>query len=109
MAGWVDMELDDEAQLDGIPIAGAQGHPVLPRYPYGLKICLCDGEIAKLGLEDEVDAGDYLVFKARACVTSASQSSPAAACSTAQKITGSCWGSFSVKRTARSRAVKRAT
>jgi hypothetical protein len=62
----VSMELDDDTKLDYATIK-----PVSPDYPYGLKICLCEDEIGKLDLPDDVKAGEYLFFKARACVTNA--------------------------------------
>jgi len=71
--GYVSMELDDEGKLDAIPVVPPSGKPILPEYPYGLRISLCDEQIGKLNLEDEVDAGDYLEFRARACVTNVSQ------------------------------------
>ncbi len=74
MAGWIDLELDDEAQLDGLPIIGAAGKPVLPRYPWGMKICL-DGEIVKAmdDIDGDIDLDAVLIFKAKAVVTSAAR------------------------------------
>jgi hypothetical protein len=63
----VDMEMDDERQLDHpMPI----GMPERARYPYGLRICLCDGELEKLGLGADCDEGDYLDIRAFATVIS---------------------------------------
>lgn len=64
----VDMELDDESKLDmAMPIA----MPDRPDYPYGLRICLTEKELEKLGLPVP-DAGDYLDLRGMACVTSVS-------------------------------------
>lgn len=66
MGKLVDLEMDDERQLDHpMPIAAAR-----QRYPYGLRICLCDSELEKLGLGTDVDEGDYLDIRAFATVTS---------------------------------------
>ena len=40
------------------------------RYPYGLRICLCDEELTKLGLDAGCDEGDYLDIRAFATVIS---------------------------------------
>ncbi len=63
----VSMELDDEAKLDmAMPIP----MPERPDYPYGLRICLTDKEMAKLGL-DPADAvkGSMIHLHAIARVT----------------------------------------
>lgn len=61
----IDLEMDDESILDA-PVPA----PERSNYPYGLRICLTDKECAKLGLDPhEVSTGDYLTFKAEACVT----------------------------------------
>lgn len=66
MGGLVDMEMDDERQLDHqMPIDMPRA-----RYPYGLRICLCDGELEKLGLGADCDEGDYLDIRAFATVIS---------------------------------------
>lgn len=66
----VDMEMDDEDALDTVcPIP----MPERPRYPYGLRICLTDKELAKLGLEADCDIGDVIDLRAFAVVTSCSQ------------------------------------
>lgn len=63
----IDMEMDDERQLDHpMPIA----MPARARYPYGLRICLCDDELKKLGLDADCDVGDYLDIRAFATVMS---------------------------------------
>jgi hypothetical protein len=47
--------------------------PSAPIYPYGLCICLCDEELAKLGLStDDVEIGDMLHIHGLAKVTSVS-------------------------------------
>lgn len=67
MGKLVDLEMDDERQLDHpMPIA----MPQRSRYPYGLRICLCDDELKKLGLDTDCDEGDYLDIRAFATVTS---------------------------------------
>ena len=70
MSDFVSMELDDDKQLDMMTIM--PGPAPAPRFPYGLKICLGEDEIARLGLGD-CSAGDYLVFAAVACVSSCSE------------------------------------
>lgn len=63
----VDMELEDEDKLDAcMPIPCDQ-----PDYPYGLRICLTEKELKKLGLPIP-EVGDYLDMRAYACVTSVS-------------------------------------
>ena len=73
MGGWVDMEMDDEDQLSAIPLVTNTGKPLAPQYPYGLKICLCEKEIEKLGIADSLDLDDVFVFKARAIVKAATR------------------------------------
>ena len=66
----IDMEMDDEDKLDApMPIAMDEK----PEYPYGLRICLCDAELTKLGL-DLPDIGDIIDLRAFAVVTSVSAS-----------------------------------
>lgn len=71
MSSWgkmVDLELDDEDKLDAfMPIP----MPDKPRYPYGLRICLCKDELEKLGL-DLPDVGDVVDLRAFGEVTSVS-------------------------------------
>src|SRR5882724_3993765 len=64
------MELSDESKLDAaMPIPMADK----PDYPYGLKICLTNDEIEKLGI-DPTDAtvGGRFMLQGIACVTSVS-------------------------------------
>ena len=67
MGKLVDMEMDDERQLDH-PMPYEM--PERARYPYGLRICLCDDELKKLGLDADCDEGDYLDIRAFATVIS---------------------------------------
>jgi len=63
----VDMELDDEEKVDFCaPIACA-----MPDFPYGLRLCLSEKELKKLGLPVP-EVGDYLDLRAFACVKSVS-------------------------------------
>ena len=63
------MEFDDEDQLDAImPIP----MPEKPKYPFGLRICLTEKELDKLGLEPDCDVGDIIDLRAFARVTSVS-------------------------------------
>lgn len=65
----VDMELDDEDKLDAVtPIPTAR-----PDYPYGLRICLTDKELAKLGLSDDCEVGDMIDMRCFGTVTSFSK------------------------------------
>lgn len=71
MLPMVSMELDDDDQLDCVcPIPMSEK----PRFPYGLKICLTDKEMAKLQI-DVADAfvGGIVHIHALARVTSVSQ------------------------------------
>jgi hypothetical protein len=66
------MELDDEDVLDmacPIPIDVKDR----PRFPYGLKICLTDKEMAKMGLDtSEAVVGGLIHLHAMARITSVS-------------------------------------
>lgn len=72
MAGWsklVSMELDDEDKLDftaPMPVDR-------PDYPYGLRICLTEKELGKLGLDGDCEVGDMLDMRCFATVTSISK------------------------------------
>lgn len=61
----VDMERTDDEKLDSIASFPGAG----PDYPYGLRICLCQEELDKLGLP-KPDHGDYLDLRAFGRVTS---------------------------------------
>lgn len=45
-----------------------------PEYPYGLKIDLCEDDLAKLGVAGLLTVGSTLTMQAQVTVTSASQS-----------------------------------
>lgn len=65
------MELDDEDKLDALqPIS----MPDKPDYPYGLRICLTEKEIEKLGLDDgEAECGGIFHLHGLARITSVSR------------------------------------
>lgn len=71
MAGWsklVDMELDDEDKFDFCaPIACDR-----PDYPCGLRICLSEKELKKLGLSSP-DNGDMIDMRCFGTVTSVTE------------------------------------
>ncbi len=61
------MEMSDDRQLDHpMPF----DMPERARFPYGLRLCLCDEELTKLGLDADCDEGDYLDIRAFATVIS---------------------------------------
>lgn len=65
----VSLELDDEDQLDTVmPLPMAER----PKYPFGLRICLTEKELEKLGLDADCDIGDVIDIRAFARVTSVS-------------------------------------
>lgn len=67
----IDMEMDDEDIIDmatPIPIPGANR----PSYPYGLRICLTEKELAKLKISPPDKIGDVLDLRAFGTVTSIS-------------------------------------
>jgi hypothetical protein len=67
----VSMELDDESKLDAVmPIP----MPNRPDFPYGLRICLTEKELDKLGIaHDEAEVGAIFHGHFMARVTSVSQ------------------------------------
>ena len=67
MAKLIDMEMDDERQNEL-----SSPFPMLRKfkYPPGLRICLCDDELEKLGLEADCEEGDFLHIFAFATVLS---------------------------------------
>ena len=64
MTEYTSMEMDDEAQYDAMPIESKK-----PRFPYGLRICLTEDELKKLGLRGDCDLGHVLEFSACAEVS----------------------------------------
>lgn len=65
----VSMENTDEERYDTpTPIAV----PDKPKYPYGLRICLTQNELSKLGLDPDCCIGDQIDLRAFAEVTSIS-------------------------------------
>lgn len=65
----VDMELSDENKIDvAMPIP----MPNRPDYPYGLRLCLTEKELDKLGLDADCEIGDVIDLRAFAVVTSIS-------------------------------------
>ena len=67
MGKLVDMELDDAAKTD---FCAPMPCP-RPDYPYGLRICLSEKELAKLGMKLP-EVGEYVELRAFACVKSVS-------------------------------------
>ena len=49
-----DMENEAEEPVEAAPLRAA------PKYSYGLAICLTEKELDKLGLDCDVEVGDYL-------------------------------------------------
>ena len=72
--GWtklVDLALSDEDMTDyAMPVAVKEDAG--PRYPYGLRICLENAQLEKLGLDSDCDVGDVIDLRAFAVVTSVS-------------------------------------
>ena len=72
MAGWTkltDMELDDEDQVD----SAIPSIPEKPRFPWGLRICLTEKELEKLGLDCDCEIGDVIDMRCFGEVTSVSK------------------------------------
>ena len=69
MKKMVDMALSPQETKESMAVPTMSGN----RYPYGLSICLCNDEIEKLGLDDNVDVGDMLHLFAMGKVTSVSK------------------------------------
>jgi hypothetical protein len=64
------MELSDDEKIDmTMPIFGLGDRP---DYPCGLKICLTERELEKLGLAADCEDGDVIDLRAFAVVTSVS-------------------------------------
>jgi len=70
MISMVSLELTDDEKYDSsspIPM------PDKPDYPYGMKICLTDAEIEKLGIDPaEATVGGKFMMQGLACITSVS-------------------------------------
>lgn len=64
-----DMRRTDEEKQEATQISPAN----INEYPYGLSICLTEGELEKLGLEGDCEVGDMLHLFALAKVTSVSK------------------------------------
>lgn len=65
----VSMERSDEEMFDAsMPVA----MPEQPKFPPGLRICLTQDELAKLGLKPDCQVGDVIDMRIFACVTSVS-------------------------------------
>lgn len=67
---FADMEMDDESQMDAVM---PMPMPEKPQYPFGLRICLTEQELSKLGIDEDPDVGDYIDIRAFASVTSVSR------------------------------------
>lgn len=64
------MALDDEEKLDMIQPMKDES---LPEYPYGLRICISQDEMAKLGIEPaDAQVGGYFLAHVYCCITSVS-------------------------------------
>lgn len=69
MIKFVDMELDDEEKQDFAVACGPK--PLVPEYPWGLRITLTEKELDRLGLDPEGAAvGGYMHGHFMACITS---------------------------------------
>lgn len=65
----VNMELSDDEKMDTMmPCIPSNA----PDYPYGLRICLTEKELEKLGLAADCNVGDVIDLRAFAVVTSVS-------------------------------------
>lgn len=67
----VDMQMtpDEREETMCVPLCDALG----PQYPYGLRICLTDKELDKLGLDFDCGIGDMVDMRCFGIVTSISQ------------------------------------
>ena len=62
---FANLELDDEDKIDfNAPMAMKT-----PDYPIGMRLCLDDSTLRKLGIDDTPEVGDYLLMTVIACVT----------------------------------------
>lgn len=66
----IDMALTPEEKVE---MAGYSPVNSVPDYSYGLCLSLCDEDLEKLGLDDDVSVGDVLQIYALAKVTSVSE------------------------------------
>ena len=67
-----DMAMTPEDEADyGVPEAISGGDR--PTYPYGLRICLSDAELEKLGVKADCDVGDLVDMRCFGTVTSVSK------------------------------------
>ena len=66
----VSLALDDEEKLDMVQPMKVDS---LPEFPYGLRICISQDEMAKLGIDPEdVQVGGYFMAHVYCCITSMS-------------------------------------
>jgi hypothetical protein len=66
----VSMELTEDEKMGTIM---PMEMPDRPEYPYGLRLCLTDVELGKMGLTDDCEIGDLLDLRCFARVTSISK------------------------------------
>ena len=66
----VDMAMDDEAKIDMVKPMPLDE---VPDYPFGLRICLTQEDLDKLGLDADCEVGDLLDMRCFATVTSVSK------------------------------------
>lgn len=69
----VDMKRTPEEKSDTYPTAMSAAM-AQNDYPYGLKICLCEDELKKLNLSDDVESGDMIHLVAMGKVTNVNKS-----------------------------------
>lgn len=67
-----DMRRTDAEKAESM-IASSMPTPMVEDYPYGLRICLTQDELAKLGLEANCEDGDMIHLNAMATVTSCTE------------------------------------
>lgn len=63
----VDMR-EDYTAAEGVPT------PIRPDYPYGLRICLNEKQLAKLGMDCDCDVNDVVELRCGGVITSVSKS-----------------------------------
>lgn len=72
--GWskmTDMAMSKKEVAETMPAMEAPSESG-PEYPWGLRICLTNDELEKLGLDCDCEIGDIVDLRAFACVTSVS-------------------------------------